>query len=577
MGAITSRFKALLGTKLFWLTLLYLLCELAFSASLLELCSREATLDEINQLENVGRLLTGVAISLLFIGMFIDKQHIRPSRRILWSFGLVLLFTGLNHKAQDAFIDHRIQTQFATAEARKGAFLLTLAGRSLSNGTLNLRSIHTPEVLEHKSSVMAFVAIFPALAFNYPNVQDEMTLLLKKAITISVTKPCDALDDRTKCLGSPAQFNNDTWPQIVRGVEERYMEYTRAYNKAVVRTSPEALKQAATDAWDDYLFQLKRAGFTNLFTKHARPYQVPSSKFAQVRQKVREAGVPVPNNWRPTDRKTFEAVVRQKAYRDTWKALGDSMGISNPSRYVTIESFMLLKPVQAAVREQLGVDGIRRIPLVTEFADIERQVYRPIANSIIARLQAQVDSSTARFVGPGPLAEKADSAVKTLVVVPLALLLSLLGGFGHMMKLTTLIFRSLLDEQSKARTLKAMTAAIALVSTGVSALYYAANPLVEAKAYQTFSAATTLNSGRAFSLGLEFIIRLQEFVYPVNAVLLQHCYVIIPLVGSLALLCLYHCAEPKRTMREVQVNVAALQKQLQAALSNESQRKRNAA
>lgn len=543
MGTMKRRLEALLGTKLFWLTLLYLLCELAFSASLLELCSREATLDEITQLENVGRLLTGVAISLLFIGIFIDKQHIRPSHRILWSIGMVALFTGLNHKAQDAFIEHRIESEFATAEARKGAFLLTLAGRSLSNGTLNLRSIHTPEVLEHKSSLMAFVAIFPSLAFNYPNVQGELTQLLKKAISISVTKPCDDLDDRTTCLGSPAQFNNDTWPQVVRGVEQRYMDYTRAYNRAVVRTGPEALKQAAADAWNDYLYQLSRAGFNNLFTKNARPYQVPSSKFAQVRQKVRKAGVPVPNNWRPTDRKTFEAVVRQKTYRDTWKVLGDSMGISNPSRYMSIKSFMLLKPVQTAVREQLGIDGARPIPLVTEFADIERQVYRPIASGIIARLQAQVDSSTARFVGQGPLADKADSAVKTLVVVPLALLLSLLGGFGHMMKLTTLIFRSLLNEQSKARTLKAMTAAIALVSTGVLALYHAANPLVEAKAYQTFSAATALNSGNTFALGLEFIIRLQEFVYPVNAALLQHRYAIIPLACCLALVCLIRYAE----------------------------------
>ncbi len=166
-------------------------CELAFSADLPALCSREATIEEIDALEDIGRLLTGTAISLLFIGLFIDKQSIHPLLRAVYSLMLIAGFTWLNHQAQDAFIDHRIASEFHSAEARKGAFLLTMAGRSLSNGTLNIRSIHTPDVLEHKPSLMAFVAIFPSLAFNYPNVQSEMNSLLKKAIANNVMKPCE--------------------------------------------------------------------------------------------------------------------------------------------------------------------------------------------------------------------------------------------------------------------------------------------------------------------------------------------------------------------------------------------------
>lgn len=295
MGEVKLRFAHLVSTKLFWMTVIYLVCELAFSADLLALCSREATIEEIDALEDIGRLLTGTAISLLFIGLFIDKQSIHPLLRAVYSLMLIAGFTWLNHQAQDAFIDHRIASEFHSAEARKGAFLLTMAGRSLSNGTLNIRSIHTPDVLEHKPSLMAFVAIFPSLAFNYPNVQSEMNSLLKKAIAINVMKPCEDMKHRDGCMGSPAQFNNEIWPEVIKEVERRYADYTNGFNETVKRTSPSSLQSTADNAWVRYVKKLRGKGVT--------PDRVPPRRFGMVRIEVRKMGVPVPDDWHPADRR----------------------------------------------------------------------------------------------------------------------------------------------------------------------------------------------------------------------------------------------------------------------------------
>ncbi|WP_265453425.1 hypothetical protein [Aeromonas salmonicida] len=552
MGEVKLRFAHLVSTKLFWMTVIYLVCELAFSADLLALCSREATIEEIDALEDIGRLLTGTAISLLFIGLFIDKQSIHPLLRAVYSLILIAGFTWLNHQVQDAFIDHRIASEFHSAEARKGAFLLTMAGRSLSNGTLNIRSIHTPDVLEHKPSLMAFVAIFPSLAFNYPNVQSEMNSLLKKAIAINVMKPCEDMKHRDGCMGSPAQFNNEIWPEVIKEVERRYADYTNGFNETVKRTSPSSLQSTADNAWVRYVKKLRGKGVT--------PDRVPPRRFGMVRIEVRKMGVPVPDDWHPADRQTFNAIVRQKTYSNTWKALGNKVGTSNPTKYMSIQAFMLTAKVQQSVQKKLGAPKGRQIPLVTRFDDIKRLVYLPIANQAISKLHAEVDSAATRFVGDGPLVEKADSAVKTLVVVPLALLMSLLGGFGHMIKITTLLLRCLLRKESSARTFKAVLGAIVFVGGGIFFLYQVANPLVETKAYQTFSLATAIYSGNTFAMGLEFIIRLQEFAYPINAIILTYKNVIVPTLCFLALFCFCYFNDNRLLMMRSDAKTRAIEK-----------------
>jgi len=514
------------GRWIFWMTLVYLVCELAFSASLLDLCSREASMDEIDALERIGRLLTGIAVALLFIGVFIDKDRgdvglfvYRIPIRVDTKIALVLFYvatcTFINYQVQDWYVDSRTKANYGSASDRKNAFLLSLAGRSLANGTLRISSIHQPEVLAHTPSMKAFVALFPALAFNYPDVQKEIDKLLHEAIELNVKKPCPEGYDIKTCLGSPEQFNNNVWPQIVHSMEEGYAKYVSAYNDTVSRTSKKSLDASAEQAWQQYLSLLRS-------NKVRNPKRVPAKYYPKVRKEVRNMGVPVPDTWKPSDRNTFESIVRRKTFNDTWAEFGKQAGTSTPTKLMSIQQFVLTPKMQSQLHEKMGLEHLDlniRIPLVTKFADVERQVYQPIAARIIDRKQKEVDSNPDSFMGMTDLGKKADTAVRTLVVVPLALLMSLLGGAGHTIKLLTITGRHYVPGKGRKPLFIALSSALVIVGCAIKFLYGLPNPLVDTTAFQALSHYTQSNDGYWYELGLEFIVRLQEFAYPFNATL----------------------------------------------------------
>lgn len=531
MGHLNGRF-GIFGKWIFWMTLLYLVCELAFSASLLDLCSRDASMSDINALERLGRTLTGVAISLFFIGVFIDKDEditilkwrvtMSPATKIFLAVVYVAVCSFINNKIQDWVVDSKISTTYVTPTERKNAFLLTLAGRSLANGTLHITSIHQPEVLSHTPSMKAFVAIFPALAFNYPDVQREINLLLRDAIELNVKKPCEGGYDVRKCLGSAEQFNNNTWPQVVHTMESEYSKYVNAYNTAVRKTSRDNLAFAAADAWDEYERILK----SNYHI--SSPRWISRKSYEAARSLVRKKGIPVPDNWKPSDEATFRTAAKKGIYKKVWADFGKQVGVSNPTKLLSLEQFVLLDNVQEQLRERIGFeDPTLIIPLVTKFDDVRRKVYEPIAQRIITRKKREADANPDSFMGMTNLSQRADTAVKTLVVVPLALLMSLLGGFGHAVKLLTITGKHFIPGTGHKPMVIALGLASLIVVSAVCVMYFLPNPLIDTNAYQQLATHTSGRGGAWYEVGLEFIVRLQEFVYPVNAKLLEYRTVLV--------------------------------------------------
>lgn len=412
------------------ITLTYLICELAFNSRLLDLVGSISTAEEVHNMERYGRTLTAIAAALLVLQFaLVGIARMKKKNRSLSpkaSVGVVLclcLLTGaVTWHAVEWFIERQVAN--STGEFRQMSLLAQLYQQSLIDGHQTLAGIpldsHGGQVQTWTSpSGKAFLAMLPILLSSV----DRYHALLKSGAEQNLRDSISARE------GGVLGFYK-AWLQAREAVHKQYVAY---YNDEMDLS--QATQREQERAWQRYERSLRAKGL--------RSWNVPRRYYASVRNNVRGQGVPVANNWSPSDRAGFDAAVA-KTVRQRYLAQRTVVfeGVTIPKRLdwgvffrqeVVQKSLRekLLLPAGTLVREEYPLnDGLKQFALELQTAHLNEAVKQQLP-----KLQASLRSYS---IG-GENEKQGEDAARAVIVPPVALIFSLVGALTHLAKLLYLI------------------------------------------------------------------------------------------------------------------------------------------
>ncbi|WP_312214228.1 hypothetical protein [Pseudescherichia sp.] len=412
------------------ITLTYLICELAFNSRLLDLVGSISTAEEVHNMERYGRTLTAIAAALLVLQFALvgiarlKKKNISLSAKA--SVGAVLclcLITGaVTWHAVEWFIERQVSN--STGEFRQMSLLAQLYQQSLIDGHQTLEGIpldsHGGQIQTWTSpSGKAFLAMLPILLSSV----DRYHALLKSGAEQNLRDSISARE------GGVLGFYK-IWLQAREAVHKQYVAY---YNDEMDLS--QATQREQERSWQRYERSLRAKGL--------RSWNVPRRYYASVRNNVRSQGVPVANNWSPSDRAGFDAAVA-KTVRQRYLAQRTVVfnGVTIPKR-LNWGVFFRLEVVQKSLREKLLLptgtlvreeyplnDGLKLFALELQTAHLNEAVKQQLP-----KLQASLRSYS---IG-GENEKQGEDAARAVIVPPVALLFSLAGALTHLAKLLYLV------------------------------------------------------------------------------------------------------------------------------------------
>lgn len=482
-------------SPLFWLTLIYLIVELSFSAKLLDVAGGVSTQSDINSIEIYGRILSGIALSLVALHFLWSKE--RP-----WlytkSIGIVLVSIFAMYLAQESLVSWLIGK--LDGEQRKQAAVLAIAAPQISSGTVIIEGLDFGEDGPNSASAKSFIALFPALSLYKDNLDQDIRELAPKFIQAKLTSDCNGSKE---CIGNSSYFYNNTWKKIIDETQSKYKSIGSEVNQMV---SDKSIQKKQSKAWKSHVNAVQnKTGYSI--------DDVPEEYHEAIRKRVNSNfGTSLPHGWHPSDKESFYAAIEDavisKANRAVRKKLGRSV-----SGEMTFKRFFALPKIQSEIKSQLGMEGSsRKIPLVYDPKDVEHLVYDPMIKHLSNKEFKRLNDEAEEYLPGGKHEELGEEAAKRVIVPAIALLFSIIGGFGHTLKIIYLLYRG---EQVLSNKQFSIFWSVLIVLL-VFMPYLHTNTVVESKPYQILS--EDMEAGTHFIIPsiAEWIIRSEAIVYPIN-------------------------------------------------------------
>ncbi len=412
------------------ITLTYLICELAFNSRLLDLVGSISTAQEVHNMERYGRTLTAIAAALLVLQFSLagiarlKKKHIALSARA--SVGAVLLLclaTGtLTWHAVEWVIERQVSK--STGEFRQMSILAQLYQQALINGHQTLEGIPLDsdgkQVQTWTSpSGRAFLATMPILLSSVNRYHP----LLKSGAEQN-------LRDNISAKEGGVLGYYKAWIQARETVHKQYLAY---YNDEMDLSEP--IRREQENAWQRYERSLRAKGLNT--------WNVPRRYYASVRSHVRGQGVPVTNDWTPSDRSGFNAAVA-KTVRQQYLAQRTVVfnGVTIPKR-LDWGVFFRQDVVQKSLREKLQLPAgtlVREAyPKEDGLKQFATELYIPHLNTVVNEQLPKLQASLRSYGIGGENEKQGEDAARAVIVPPIALIFSLIGALTHLAKLLYLI------------------------------------------------------------------------------------------------------------------------------------------
>jgi hypothetical protein len=395
---------------------LYLTVEIPFSIYLVRVLGGSATQADIDTVEKVGRLLTGIAIALAYVGIRTYPRYHR------WGYSfaastraaifraipvIALTFVGLHFYGE-------VRGMFSSGEARKEAFISNLAKRSIAEDGLN--------------------GISPSLSPSWLSAVSGLPALLPSDTLVSMSgKSIDELARREaiRSLGDVDVARDAFAADLETQMASAYKEFDQA-SRQYLGTVRDRDNMAEYE-WDDFRREL-RSHFGSSIPRPGTDYH------ARVIRKMREDGLQASSGFRLDDKATFKAMVGKKIIREAATAFAKGIDdkIGKGSRLLPgadAATFYADPAVQRLVRERLNMK-IAPGTLVTpeiKTADFRKGVYPALVQSATARI-ADTAGMYARGFTSNASRETGEAAVKAATLPTTALLLSLTGALFHIHK-----------------------------------------------------------------------------------------------------------------------------------------------
>lgn len=483
------------------LTGLYLVTELAFNARLLDVVGGRATLDEIHRIEIWGRVISGVALMLAVWGMWLLPMAHRRGMP-LGTLIFLMIMTGLTamgtmYWIQETIIERIVET--STSEERYAAARMRLLTDAVHRERVEIANIDlSPEQLA-KPEGKSFLALLPVMASALPDLKERTDSVVEDLVRSAVIEE----------IGSPSQVYNDHYVESVHQLRESYNEYADGSNRMldVLDTIP----REQANAWERYVEALQRRGY--------RPDTVPRMGWQRVRRDVRQQGVPVADNWAPSDRTGFYRVlatrIEAEATQSFQRELGRHFTVPYerlPGPGLRFEEFLAHPAVQERWVRDLRLTRISpRMRSDFSLDQFRQVVWSPLIDSHVAERAEAFKADMRSFDEGGEYEEFGRDSMKALAVPPIALFISLIGAMVHIFKLTNYLGR-LAFPTWRWRAWALGTACMALAFVP----FLLANDITQSSLHNSFVENTTAAMGSPVAHAFTWIIQAQPVAYPVN-------------------------------------------------------------
>lgn len=474
------------------LTAVYLCFELAFNARLLDLVGSSAGPDELHNIELWGRTLSGIAVALfaLQLGLLL-RRHVRKWFTSGVSIGVLCVVAGCaTYASLERLTNYLVDT--STPGFRRASVSMVLLQRAVRDSGWRIEQFNEDATLFERPEGKAALAVLPFMGTKLARLDEIIGTARDNLIR-------DQLSTR---IGGPEGYF-DKYADAVAEASKQYQRY-----QGGGRAGGGDLKHEQDKAWDDYLRELGRRGWS--------PYSVPDWQRAAVLRKVR-ARVPVPADWDLADETGFRAAVAAKYEKRRARAAG-AAGEALPAG-MSWPEFFAHPSVQRRLREQLGLPAGVVLKPEYDGPGFVRAVFNPMLGKQVQRELPAYSATEAEFADGGPRAELGRSMARIAIVPPLALLCSLLGALLHMAKLAYLGTKGLLQLAGITQLWWALAAPAVVGLGGILVLHNLDNEVTKGHLYQVLT-RDMLRDGSAFQHGvvnvLHAVVVGQHLTYPIN-------------------------------------------------------------
>jgi hypothetical protein len=514
------------------ITLTYLICELAFNSRLLDLVGSVSTADEVHNMERYGRTLTAIAAALLAL-QFSLMGLVRLKKKGVWltakaSTALVLLICLITGTVTWHAVEWVIERQVtkSTGEFRQMSLLAQLYQHALIEGQQTLEGIPLDSgggqaQTWTSPSGKAFLATLPVLLSS----SDRYRKLLERDAEQN-------LRDNISAREGGVRGYYELWLQARGEVHKQFVAY---YNDEMDISETVRLEQAR--AWQRYERSLE--------AKRLKTWNVPRRYYATVRKQVRGQGVPVTNDWSPSDRTGFNAAVA-KAARQKYLAQRTVVykGVTLPKR-LDWGVFFRLDVIQKELREKLLLPANTLVreeyPLNDKLKQFALELHTPHLNEAVKQQLPELRAAVSSYSAGGSNEKLGEDAARAVIVPPIALIFSLVGALTHLAKLLYLVLVPLtatLLTRRPSRPVRFLNRyplafPVALIAVLVVTFSLINNSITESVAYKNLKdglagAKITITdeplplSGGAVLRVMHAVSIGQSYSYPINQYLREH-------------------------------------------------------
>lgn len=488
------------------LTVLYLCVELAFNARLLDVVGSGAPAQQVHAMEVFGRTLSGVAVALVVLQLFLARRNRSLSGRpgtlatVFWCAVAGLAVFGSLNLLVDRLVD-KSQPAF-----RKVSLNIVLLQRALVRGEVVLDGMNNDPALFSKPAGKAFLGLFPLMAVSIDKLDEKIRDVKLELISRTVAEKA----------GGTAGYYRD-YEKASKETRQQWQRYQGIPDAGQV---DDEINRRHADAWNDYLTSLGKRGWS--------PSTVPPRYQAAVRNNVRRK-VPVPAGWDLTDQDAFRSAVAKKVRGRM--PTGDGSIVVDGRRIeagLGWPAFYAHAAIQARLRHALGLPtGTRLLAAYESAGDFKQGVFDPMIRQQARARLAQYDAPEGTYADGAANAALGLESTRAIIVPPLALFFSLMGAIFHIAKLcfllTLLLAHAVPSLRARARHL--WLAPVAVLCTLIVVLSVTDNAVTGSRLY-AYMCGQVLASGKAdasSALQAQLLVRAlhvvavgQDYGYPAN-------------------------------------------------------------
>jgi hypothetical protein len=467
---------------------------MAFASALLDVVGSAPDLEAIMTIEHYGRLVSGLALTLLAWSWLV-----LPAVR---RYGLNLVATGillsascgvsiaLAFQMQERIV-HTI-VERANPEERQAALLLSMAARSVVAGDLELAGITLDAATLATPEGKAFVALLPALALDVPDLVERshvaLDVMAARAV-IGALPPAEVMFSDYEREVAQIRVDFEILGPLIAAFEDR-------------ATSPEVDEEVEA-LWRDYVSAATRRGWT--------VGAIPHEEWPAVRQQFRDRGFEVPDDWSPNDGRRFRDLTRQGIVAQDIEAFVDEAQRLTGHPAPPISDFGIFfahAATQARLYQNVRVYDPSGIP---PGLDLDAFIAGPYAATARVGVDRHLEAVRARAASFGPGGEHAilgAVAAKTAWIPVVALLFSAAGALTHAVKSIGLIMKVISWRVPVPTRMKRVVLVASAAALGFTP--FAPNAITSSELYQALPGS---------SLSMEWMIGAQALIHPFGSLL----------------------------------------------------------